>query len=246
MKLKTIIESSNDLYDYFSKVLPKSPPVNKLLKWALSKHNHTNPGDKHTSELLIKELNTGARLVGNPWKENAKGDLNGLYVIDYGSQLMVSLPENSDIVDLVINTDSPENHLVRGLAFGYDPIIVKKYYAGRATDHMWKNILKSNGVKLSSDYPSGGYASVVRGNSGTANVEPGDIDTIKPIIDKFPLIQILRFCPECNMSVMIKGDKNKYHDGILQSCPHKPIHEPEKPANKRASYDFEFDISSII
>jgi hypothetical protein len=89
---------SHNLADAF-KDLPDHPAKKKLLNWALSKNKHTNPRDRHTSDIIKNELYEKSRLVGNPWKEDVEeSDLKDLYVYDYGEQLIVSLYDNKDVV----------------------------------------------------------------------------------------------------------------------------------------------------
>jgi hypothetical protein len=225
------------MIDKLLKLLPKSPAADKLVRWALSKNQFTDPQERHTSQQVAEELSAGLRLVGNPWKEDVdQNDFTGHHVVDYGKQLMVALPENADVLELVTEIKGPASHIVRGLAFGYNPTAVFQFYQRANDDERWAELLRDLGVKLSSDYPPGGYSSVWRGETGNVIVDPGDIDTIKPLYDEFDLISIVRWCPECQNYINVK---NAEGDGA-DHCPHQPTHTPQNHPNTRHWFDFRF------
>lgn len=253
MKLKSINESTNDLKKWFEANLPDHSAKNKLVNWAFSKNDYTNSSDKHTSGIVRKELLSGLRLVGNPWKEDVdQNELEGLYIADYNKQLMVSLQQNKDVVDYVINSSGAIEHAIRGLSFGYDPKKVHEYSNMQLKRKGWVEYLHENGVKLSSDYGNRGYASSTSGNTGDVVVEPTDLDTVKPILDKLELIRVLRWCPECKKYYHISGDNyteyqdHPLYDDIkafdLSECPHKPISTPEKQGISRHWFVFTFKL----
>lgn len=247
MKLHTICESDSQLEVTLNKILPNHGAKNKLISWAMSKNEFTNPSDVHTSAIIRDELSRSIRLVGNPWKDNViYSDLKGLYVLDYNKQLMVSLPNNQDVVDYVVNTSGAAIHAVRGLAFGYEPKSVLEFYSDRNSSKMWVNFLHRNGVKVSSDYGNRGYASGIMKKDdkifGLVIIEPSDIKQLRPISKSFKLHKLIRWCPECYNYVHIKGEKTD-GDLIESECQHKPISTPDKPGDERHWYSFEFIMS---
>lgn len=262
MKLRMICESGqHDLKEAIYNALPDHVTKSKLVEWAFSKNTYTKHNERHTSAIISKELKAGHRLVGNPWKEDVDEDeLQGFEVVDYGNQLMVSLPDNSDVIDYVINTNLPEMHMVRGLAFGYPPDEVYSFYKTRAIRKVWKAFVKENGVELVTDYNPNGFdaiASELENGShiGSVYVYPQDLDTLNNLISKFKIISIKRWCPHCRQYVSLKGpnheryqnDPNyeKLRDLWSYECEHEPEYYPFKDFEDQHWYEYSFDLNNV-
>lgn len=197
------------------------------------------------------------RLVGNPWKEDIDQPTDGLYVVDYGKQLMISLPLNSDVADFVASQKggSISVHVVRGLAFGYNPQDVYDYAMRGKLDVPWRSYLKELGITLSSDV-NNGYASSASETSwlaktrkvpiGSVTIEPNEVSHVNRLLPKLGnLLAITRYCPICNNYILVSGTTAPGNPH-LKSCPHPPIDEPEKMGNQRAFFSYEFDITPIM
>ena len=104
-------DALREIAEILTKEYGDSPALSKLLE---PKTQFTQPqGARHTGEIIRKELETGHRLVGNPWKQDVKeSDTVGLHVVDYGNQWMISHPENADVVELVVNSTQPTTHQI--------------------------------------------------------------------------------------------------------------------------------------
>jgi hypothetical protein len=244
MKLRSIVEST-DLALILSGILGDSGPVSKLIRWSFSRNDFTDPGELHTGSIIRHELLNNKRLVGNPWKSDCvSADFDDLDVVDYGKQWMVALPKNRDILDLVVDTTDAEAHLIRGLAFGYEPESVFKYYKGMDIRKAWYKHLIGLGIKLSQDYETGGYASVAKGDQAGVIVEPGDVDQVeRNIANLGELRAIERWCPDCYNYVIVSGRDylSRWSADYATNCQHEPKHTPEaQPANRHwFSYMFE-------
>ena len=255
MRLSLINEDSQSkhLRDEFHRILPNHRSKNKLIDWALSRNIYSNPGELHTSELIRQELEDDIRLVGNPWKDNVKKeDLVDLYILDHNKQLMVSLPDNKDVVDFVVNAKNPENHIVRGLAFGYDPKSVYDYYKTKSGSPNWIELVEKLGVISMTNY-GGGFKPVLRDNIGLVYVYPQDIKTLDPLIDRFELIKVSRYCPKCNAYVVLKGENapfykdhpkyEEYRDLWPNECNHKPVYDrSDKNWKNQHFFSFSFRV----
>ncbi len=256
MRLRMICESGQyDLKEAIYNALPDHAAKSKLIEWAFSKNTYTKYNERHTSAIISKELKAGHRLVGNPWKEDVDEDeLQGFEVVDYGNQLMVSLPDNSDVIDYVINADLPETHIVRGLAFGYPPDEVYSFYKTRAIRKVWKEFVIENGATPMTEYGRG-YNPAIGDNSGSVYVYPQDLDTLDGLISKFKVISVKRWCPHCRQYVSLKGpnherykdDPNyeKLRDLWSYECEHEPEYYPFKDFEDQHWYAYEFDLSKV-
>lgn len=239
-----------DLKQYLKSKLPQSSNTNKLLTWAFSKSKFTDPSAQDDAEKIKIELDQGLRLVSNPWSNNINiEDFDGYHIIDYGNQLMISLPENKDIVELITSTEGTASHIVRGLAFGYNPLMVKRYYDSKKIGDNWNDFLRALGIKLHEDYP-GGYASVarIRGSNFTGSIiiDPKDINTMSKFWEvasqnNIKLIKAQKYCDECNSYVHLEGVPPEHHNMnrkeaylLKDECPHD---------NKEAFFlEFDFDL----
>lgn len=249
MKLRNITEIAG-FDSTFSRLLGDSDPVAKLIRWSLSRHNFTDPGELHTSGVIRHELLTGRRLVGNPWKTDCiLEDFDGFQIVDYDKQLMVALPENRDVLDLVVTSSGTKTHLIRGLAFGYEPSSVLKFYKAKEPGVIWRKHLKSLGIKTSADYETGGYSSSAKDNGGCVIVEPGDVDQVERNIANLGKLRwVRRWCPDCDRYVVIKGmdflaSRDPYFDDSYSTtCTHEPKHTPEAtPASHRHWFYYYFE-----
>lgn len=262
MKLRMIYESKqHDLKEAIYNALPDHAAKSKLVEWAFSKNTYTKYNERHTSAIISKELKAGHRLVGNPWKEDVDEDeLKGFEVVDYGKQLMVSLPDNSDVIDYVVNAELPEIHIVRGLAFGYPPDEVYSFYKTKAMRKVWKTFVKENGVSLVTDYNSSGFDPVTgeleNGSYiGSVYVYPQDLNTLDGLTSKLKVISIQRWCPHCRQYVSLKGPNHERYkndpnyEKLRNLWPHECIHEPEyypfQDFEDQHWYAYDFDLSKV-
>lgn len=229
MKLQDI---HHDAIDQIKKILPNTNSIQRLLKWARSPREYTNPSDRHNDELLQKEFSNNQRLVAMPWAVDIDPKLWSDYITILDGKIFW-ISKDEEILNLVINSDhrDPKSHIIRGLAFGFQPDKILEFYLPISKKHAYRKKLESLGVVLSSSYPSGGYASGVN----HIVVEPGDIGTIPKSLGT--PTYVTRFCPECPGYVQVSGEQQEW---AIPKCPHKPIHNPELPPNKRHWYMFDY------
>lgn len=253
MKLRLIHESADIVEKLADLIIPaagNTVAVRKLLRFAGSGHALTDYSEAHSMSTFRRELMNGQRLVGlgNNSHKDESGD--GLYVVPFGNDnYLVSLPENSDIIELILSMPlAPALHAVRGIAFGYEPTSVYSYSIERRLRQPWKKYLRSLNIPLAEN--DGGYASVADERHGYPNgsiiVWPENVAAVQAALPKLgQLKHIDRYCPECNAYVDVWGSPNP--DNINNDICH---HDPNTSSNlhpmKRAYYTFEFDISSIM
>ncbi len=249
MKLKSISNQSDEIDQLVRSKLP-SKLANKILDFAIARRRYTDPSEQHTISKSRQELLDGRRLVALVWSDDVDESLDGLYITGDDRQLVVSLPEHSDIADLVNQgIDSVTGHIVRGIVFGYDPNLVYEFSMRRKWNIPWKKCLKGLGIELAED--RGGYSSVADDDSwisrrlmvptGVVVVFPDAAQKVKDNLHKLgKLLFITRWCPECNAEIVVTGiDKIPTELEVIgpDRCGHN---------STKGHYEFCFDITNIL
>jgi len=241
MKLRTISEDLADLDEPFLTIANDSgrEVALQLYDWYKSKPYHTIVTDSF--DVIIQGLYDGARLVGNPWKvEVGDSNFGDLYTVDFGKQLLIGLQKNSSIVDLIAATNKPATHALRGITFGYDADKVNDYVVPQKENKKWNDLLDLLNITTSKSYPSRGYASTCSNGTCSLTVEPDDVpdQSILGQLGKF--VDASVWCPIEYAYHRIESmpfDKSNVSDNI---CDHEITHEPDKSANQRHWYSFNF------
>jgi len=253
MRLNLLHENTDDKFKYLEQhilAMATGSTARKLIEFLHSKHRYTNPGDRHTSEVARAELERGDRLASTIWRVDIDSDTEGLVVLDNNKQVILALPENRDIAELLCNPSRStpvSNHVIRGIAFGYEPGSVYKFAHRDRLRKPWDDHLDGLGIDLASNY--GGYASVpiedgwlskITGvTTGGVIVLPSEVDKVKlmaPKLGKF--LWALKYCPTCNDYVKVAGKLPAEFHPVKDHCPHGDL--------DGTYYNFEFDITELL
>ena len=186
----------------------------------------TDPSAKHTSSVAQNEIRAGRRLVSQIWSDDIDEEITLPNKV-YGKSILIA--KTDDLLDIT-KFEGPEAHIIRGLAFGYDPQSILQYYEGKKRRAGAADELRDLGVKLSMDI-NGGYAS----GPGNAIIEPNDLEeALELISQKYKIKSISRWCPDCNDYV----DNDDRHQ--CSECENLIKDRRDLPANKRPWYSIEF------